>query len=487
MTNPLADLADAAVARLPLHDSIAFEGEVQTNVGLAERAARMAAGLQGLGVQPGERVAVVLPNCPEVLLAYLAVWRAGAVATPVISAVSPAELQHVLTDSGAVLLVTEDPLLAAAATVPVLDLAALRALEQADPGDAVPRGEHDLAALLYTGGTTGRAKGVRLSHGSVVAITGARESVVATARARTFVVPLPLSHVYGLVTTAARMHMREPGLLVLQRRFDAAGWLQLVERHRAQASSMVPSMLQLLLAQPLEEHDLGSLTYVTSGGAPLSPAVWREFERRVPGVRVCDGYGCTEATSTVTMNPPDARRHGSVGVPVPGVAVRIDGTTEPGVDGEVLVRSPGVMLGYHDDAAATAETVRDGWLHTGDVGHLDDDGYLWVVDRTKDVILRGGFNVYPRDVEDVLLAHPAVARAAVVGRPDEVLGEEVVAFVSLRPGRSATADELLAHCAASTARNKAPRELHLVEQVPLTSVGKTDRKAARELLRRLSG
>ena len=354
-------------------------------------------------------------------------------------------------------------------------------------GLSLRSGRHDLAALLYTGGTTGRAKGVRLSQGNLLHTTAARESVVATAGAHICVVPLPLSHVYGLVTTVSRLHMAQPGLLVLQRRFDAVGWLRLVTQHQAGSSSLVPSMLQLLLEQPLEEHDLRCLSYVTSGGAPLSAALWREFERRVPGVRVCDGYGCTEASSTVSTNRPGARRHGSVGRPVPGVSVRIDEATAPGQDGEVLVRSPGVMLGYHDDPAATAEAIQDGWLHTGDVGHLDADGYLWVVDRTKDVILRGGFNVYPRDVEDVLLAHPAVARAAVVGRPDEVLGEEVVAFVSLRPGALATPEELLAHCAASTARNKAPREVYLVDQVPLTSVGKTDRKAARELLRQRPG
>ena len=338
----------------------------------------------------------------------------------------------------------------------------------------MPRRDDDLAALLYTGGTTGRAKGVMLSAGGLVAITRARESVTARAGARASVVPLPLSHVYGLVTTAARLHQQEPSLLVLQRRFDAAGWLDLVEQHRGEAGSMVPSMVQALLGEPLEDRDLTSLTYLTTGGAPLPLPVWQECEARLPWVRLCDGYGCTEATSTVTMNPPDARRHGSVGLPVPGVEVRI------GDEGEVLVRSPGVMLGYHDDPVATAQTLADGWLHTGDVGRIDDDGYLWVVDRLKDVIVRGGFNVYPRDVEDALLTHPAVARAAVVGRPDARLGEEVVAFVSLRA--PASVEELLAHGRSVVAAHKAPREVHVVDDVPLTSVGKTDRKAARLLL-----
>lgn len=478
MANPLADLADAAVAHLPEHTAMAFEGSTLSNTGLADRTARLAAGLQEWGVRPGDRVAVVLPNRPELLQLYGAIWRAGAAATPALPALTPTELRHVLADSGAVALVTEDPRFAEVAGVPVLDLAGLKELEAATSRDPVPRTGEDLAALLYTGGTTGRAKGVRLSQGGLLHITRSREAVTSTAHAHTSVVPLPLSHVYGLVTTVSRMHVREPGLLVLQRRFDAAGWVALVEQHRAQASSMVPSMLQLLLRQPLEEHDLSSLTYVTSGGAPLPLPVWEEFERRLPGVRLCDGYGCTEATSTVTMNPPAARRHGSVGLPVPGVSVKI------APDGEVLVKSPGVMLGYHGDPSGTAETVVDGWLRTGDVGRLDSDGYLWVVDRTKDVILRGGFNVYPRDVEDTLLAHPSVARAAVVGRPDALLGEEVVAFVSLRG--PATAAELLAFGRSRIASHKAPREVHVVDEVPLTSVGKTDRKAARALLEALA-
>jgi long-chain acyl-CoA synthetase len=482
VANPLADLADDAVARLPEHVALAFEGTALTNTALAERTARLAAGLQEWGVRPGDRVAVVLPNCPELLQLYGAVWRAGAVATPALTALTPDEVRHVLSDSEAVVLVTEDRRFADLGT-PVLDLAGLAELEQAQPRDPVPRTPEDLAALLYTGGTTGRAKGVMLSQGGLLHITRSRETVTRTAGASSFVVPLPLSHVYGLVTTASRMHVHEPGLLVLQRRFDAAGWVALVEEHRAQASSLVPSMVQQLLLQPLEDHDLSSLTYVTSGGAPLPLPVWEEFERRLPHVRLCDGYGCTEATSTVSMNPPDARRHGSVGLPVPGVEVRIADPVDGA--GEVLVRSPGNMVGYHRDPEATAEALADGWLRTGDVGRLDEDGYLWVVDRTKDVILRGGFNVYPRDVEDVLLAHPAVARAAVVGRPDPLLGEEVVAFVSLR----APADEadLLAFGRERIARHKAPRELYVVDEVPLTSVGKTDRKAARALLDRLGG
>ena len=492
----LGVLAERSLERLGDHRSLEFEGEWHTAAGLHERAARLAGGLVALGVRPGDRVVVCMTNCPEVLLSYAALWRCGAVPTPVISAVTPVELQHVLTDSGAVAAVASEaslPLVAEAAygldvrvvlAAPALQPGAhvlLEDLEAAGPAAISARDAEDMAALLYTGGTTGRAKGVVLSHGGLEQIAGARAQVFSQSGAVDLLLPLPLSHVYGLLNAVTRMQMAEPGFVSLQRRFDAAGWLALAERVRPQAGALVPSMLQLLLRQDLEAADLSSLRYLTTGGAPLSVAVREEFERRVPQVRVCDGYGCTEVTSTATMNPYSAPRSGSVGLPLPGVEVRVVdelGTPlPPGEDGEVCVRSPGVMTGYWRSPEATAEAVRDGWMHTGDVGHLDEDGYLYVVDRLKDLIIRGGFNVYPRDVEDVLLEHPSVAQAAVVGRPDEVLGEEVVAFVAL--SGEATPEELVAWCRDRLGRHKHPREVRVVDHVPLTSVGKTDRKALR--------
>ena len=493
-------LAETSLLRLGDHRSLVFEGEWQSAGDLHERAVRLAGGMARAGVRPGDRVVVCMTNSPEVLLCYAAAWRCGAVPVPVIPAVTPPELRHVLVDSDAVLVVASTaslPLAAeAAAGLPVQVVLAAPApadgaelllsdLESGAEGPVVPAADDDLAALLYTGGTTGRAKGVMLSHAGLFRTARARAQVFATSGARDLLLPLPLSHVYGLLNAVTRMHLPEPGFVALQGRFDAAGWLALLQEHRPQAGALVPSMLQLLLREDLEGADTSSLRYVTTGGAPLPVAVREEFERRVGGgVRVCDGYGCTEVTSTATMNPYPAPRSGSVGLPLPHVQVRVvDDAGEPvpaGTDGEVCVRGPGVMLGYWRDAAATADVVVDGWLHTGDIGHLDDDGYLYVVDRLKDLVIRGGFNVYPRDVEDVLLQHPAVAQAAVVGRPDPVYGEEVVAFVALRA--AAGTEELLAFCAERLGRHKQPREIHVVEQVPLTSVGKTDRKALRQHL-----
>ena len=495
-------LAEQALDRLGDHPSLVFEGSWHTAADQHDQAVRLAAGFVAWGVRPGDRVAVCMTNAPEVLLAYAALWRAGAAPTPVIPAVTPLELRHVLDDSGAVLVIASHdslPLVAAAASgsgvrvvlagpvlLPGADLL-LSELATAAGAELVPRADDDLAALLYTGGTTGRAKGVMLSHGGLRDIALARAQVFSRSNAVDLLLPLPLSHVYGLLNAVTRWQLERPGFVALQRRFDAPQWLELVSGLRPQAGALVPSMLQLLLRQDLEAADLGSLTYLTTGGAPLAVAVREAFERRVPGVRVCDGYGCTEVTSTATMNPYDAPRSGSVGLPLPGVELKV--TDElgvpvgPGADGEVCVRSAGVMLGYWSeggpDPELTAATVRDGWMHTGDVGHLDADGYLYVVDRIKDLIIRGGFNVYPRDVEDVLLGHPAVATAAVVGRPDDLLGEEVVAYVSL--SGAASTDELIAWCRERLGRHKHPREVHVVPAVPLTSVGKTDRKALRRL------
>ena len=494
----LGALAEQSLARLGDHRSLEFEGVWHTAAEQHESAVRLAGGLASLGVRAGDRVVVCMANCPEVLVSYAALWRLGAAPTPVISAVTPVELAHVLSDSGAKVVIASvsslglvseaasglqvQVVLAGPELLPGADVLLVDLLGVAE-APLVSRADDDLAALLYTGGTTGRAKGVMLGHGGLRDIAAARAQVFSRSGAVDLLLPLPLSHVYGLLNAVTRLQMAEPGVVVLQRRFDAAHWLELAATRRPQAGALVPSMLQLLLRQDLEAADLGSLRYLTTGGAPLSVAVREEFERRVPGVRVCDGYGCTEVTSTATMNPYDAPRSGSVGLPLPGVGVRVvneqDEPVGTGADGEVCVRSAGVMQGYWRDPPATAAAVRDGWLHTGDVGHLDADGYLYVVDRIKDLIIRGGFNVYPRDVEDVLLSHPAVATAAVVGRPDPVLGEEVVAYVSL--SGPVEVEELISWCQGRLGRHKYPRQVRILPVVPLTSVGKTDRKALRRL------
>ena len=508
----LARQAERQLERLGDGDSLFFEGQWFTRGWQADQAARFAAGLIRLGVRPGDRVVVLMANCPEVLVTYTAAWRAGAVVTPLIFLVSEDELRHALATSGAVGVVTTAeflPKVSAAldgahgvrfvvvpgavpdgsgAPVPVLDFAEMAA---AEPGPIVDRADDDLAALLFTGGTTGRSKGVPLTHANLYWCGSATRQMSAGSGLTTTLMPLPLAHAYGLLVTCTGMHEEEPGQAILMRWFDPVGWLKLAQEHRVQRTTLVPSMIQMLLAQPLEEADLSALVSVSSGASPLAAETRQEFEARVPGAVIYEGYGCTESASIISANPLGARRAGSVGLPIPGCEVTIrddaDRVLPPGQDGEICVRSPGVLSGYWRAPEATATALSGGWLRTGDIGHQDADGYLYVVDRKKDLIIRGGFNVYPRDVEDVLLTHPAVAQAGVVGRPDPRMGEEVVGFVSLRPGAAATTGELLEHARAHLAATKYPRDIKIVPAMPLTSVGKLDRKRLREWLREEAG
>jgi long-chain acyl-CoA synthetase len=281
------------------------------------------------------------------------------------------------------------------------------------------------------------------------------------------------------------LHSPDPGTTVLMRWFDPVTWLRLAQEHQVNLSPLVPSMLQMLLQQPLEDYDLSALRRLNSGAAPLPPQVAADLERRLPHVEIAEGYGCTETAAIIATSPLGQARRGSVGRPAPNVQVRIerpDGTEAgPGEDGEICVRGPMVMTGYWNAPAETEQTLRGGWLHTGDVGRLDD-GYLYIVDRIKDLIIRGGYNVYPRDVEDVLIQHPDVVAAAVVGRPDPKYGEEVVAFVQLRAGAEVSPADLVAFAKEHLSAVKYPREVRVIDAIPLTSVLKTDRKRVRSEL-----
>jgi long-chain acyl-CoA synthetase len=503
----LQQLAERAWQRDAGRSELHFEGRRWTSAQLAERTRRLSGGLRGAGLEPGDRVVICMANCPEVSITYHAVWRAGAVATPVLFLLSEDELRHVLTDSGAVLVVTTPEFLpkveaaaaglddlraivvagphegAGAGAIKLLDFAEL---ETAEPGDLVDSDPDALAALLYTGGTTGRSKGVMISHNALSAAAWAATATSYDPALGTALLPLPLSHVYGLMVSVMGVHAPEPNVIVLMRWFDPAGWLRLADQHRVNTSPLVPSMLQMLLQQPLADYDLSALARLNSGAAPLPRQVIDDFGERLPSVEIAEGYGCTETAAIIATSPIGQSRPGSVGKPAPGVEVKIelpDGNEAgPGEDGEICARGPMLMSGYWHAPAETAEALRGGYLHTGDVGHLDADGYLYIVDRIKDLIIRGGYNVYPRDVEDVLVSHPDVVAAATVGKPDEKYGEEVVAFVQLVPGSSVTPAELVEFARQHLSAVKYPREVRIIDAIPLTSVLKTDRKRLRAQL-----
>ncbi|TMK54105.1 MAG: long-chain fatty acid--CoA ligase [Actinobacteria bacterium] len=497
----LARLGEESFARLGDHDSLLFEGAWYRSGELYERARCMAGGLIEMGIAPGDRVVVFMANSPDVGVAYWALWRSGAAITPAIFLLPPEELRHVVGDAGARAVVTSPEFIGivreAVAGLPDLEwiicsgpeqegAISISSLENAEPAEIIDRADSDLAALLYTGGTTGRAKGVMLSHENLWFSSKSLHDHGNREDTDRVLVPLPLSHAYGLLISVLGMHAERPGIAALQRWFDPSEFLTLIQEHKLQIATVVPSMIQILLSQPLEEYDLSSLQYLGCGAAPLPREVAEEFLKRVPWVQIREGYGCTESGAVMSANKPQESKIGSVGTPIGGYELRIlddDGNGVPtGQPGEICCRSKGVMMGYWNAPEATAATIRDGWLYTGDIGYLDEDGYLYVVDRKKDLIIRGGFNVFPRDVEDVLLEHPAVAMAGVVGRPDTAKGEEVVAFVSLKPGAETTEGELIAFAKSKLSAYKYPREVHIIPAVPLTPVMKVDRKVLRGML-----
>jgi long-chain acyl-CoA synthetase len=504
----LQQLAEAAWQRTAAGSELFYADEHWTGTQLADRSRRLSGGLRAAaGLQPGERVVICMANCPEVSVSYHAVWRAGAVATPVLFLLSEAELRHVLSDSGAVLVVTTPEFLpkvtaagaglAAVRGIVVagpptqaepaarpgeLPLLSFAGLETAEPGELIDSDPDALAALLYTGGTTGRSKGVMISHNALSAAAWAATATSHDDSMRTSLLTLPLSHVYGLMVSVMALHSPTPGTTVLMRWFDPVGWLELAQRYRVNVSPLVPSMLQMLGQQPLADYDLSALVRLTSGAAPLPGPVADDLELRLPGVEVAEGYGCTETAAIIATSPFREARRGSVGKPAPGVQLRLelpDGSlARPGDEGEICVRGPMVMSGYWNSVPETELALRGGWLHTGDVGRVED-GYLYIVDRIKDLIIRGGYNVYPRDVEDVLIEHPDVVAAAVVGKPDDKYGEEVVGFAQLRAGATVSSAELVAFAKTRLSAVKYPREVRIIDAIPLTSVGKTDRKKLR--------
>ncbi|MFC4592126.1 AMP-binding protein [Sphaerisporangium corydalis] len=500
----LGRLAEDSWNRLGDHDALYYEGVWHRGHDLAGRARRVTGGLKALGVLPGDRVVVMMVSCPEVQIAYQALWAAGAVVTPVVFLVGAEELRHIVTDSEPRALIASAELLPAVlAATEGLDVAVVvtgdpvtgdpvdggrrvtsfAELEEAAEAGAAVRDEDDLAALMYTGGTTGRAKGVMLSHAGLWHVSKAAHDLTYRPEVNRAIVPVPLSHSYGLIIAITKMHSPEPVHTVLMRWFTPKAFLQLATEQRVQYGAVVPTMLSELLAEPLESTPMPDLLYLTCGAAPLGREVLAEFERRVPSVRVIEGYGLTETSAVTTFNPLDARKTGSAGLPLPGYTITIrddDGEpVEQGDIGEICVRGDSIMRGYWRSPDESGHALVDGELRTGDIGCMDDDGYLFVVDRKKDLIIRGGFNIFPRDVEDELNRHPDVALSGVVGRPDARLGEEVVAFVQLRPGGSVTADGLMDWARERLGRVRYPREVHFVEEIPVTSVLKLDRKLLR--------
>ncbi len=489
----LAALGEDNTRTFGEYPALVFEGRELTNVDQQRAANRLANALRRLGVGPEDRVAVLLPNCPEVLQAYAAILKLGAVVVPIVFLLGPGEVRQILAHAGARAVITtpelRDKVEGAPGPVILVGGAAPGALpwpeltaREPDGFALVDRAPDDIAVILYTAGTTGQPKGVALSHRNLLANARSAASLFELDRTQWALSVLPLSHSYGLTMMNAGNILGTRAVLL--RWFTPELALEAIQRYRTQQMAGVPTMYVYLLNDPeADRFDTSSMRLWGSGAAPLPVEIVEPFEKKFGG-RLQEGYGLTEAAPVVSAHRfSGERRLGSVGQPIPGVEVRIldeaDRELPAGEVGEVCVRGENVMLGYYRMPEETARVLRHGWLHTGDMGRLDADGFLYIVERKKDLIIRGGFNIYPREVEEVLYAHPAVAEAAVVGRPDALMGEEVLAFVVTRRGREATADELVAFCQARLAKFKCPREVRFVAGLPKSPIGKILRKELR--------
>ncbi|SDC64670.1 long-chain acyl-CoA synthetase [Paenibacillus sp. UNCCL117] len=532
----VAEFLVQAAALYPERIALHFLGRKVPYRELLESAYRFANGLKRLGVRHGERVAVMLPNCPQAVIAYYGTLLAGGIVVMTNPLYMPRELEHQLQDSGSRTLVTLDLLFERVMkVVPLTDvrhvvvtsikdylpfpknwlyplkakkdglkrdvvysdsvLSFLKMLRESPPNPcSMPvDAERDLALIQYTGGTTGTAKGVMLTHYNLTAnAIQSRLWAYRSAPAREkYLAALPFFHVFGM-TVLMNQSMYLGGTLILLPRFEINQALETIHRHRPTIFPGAPTMYISLIHHPdVKRYDLSSIAFCISGAASLPYEVQTEFERMTGG-KLIEGYGLTEASPvTHANNIWEKRKLGSIGIPFPDTESKVvhpdTGEELPaGEIGELIVRGPQVMKGYWNNPAETAAVLKNGWLYTGDLARMDEDGYFYILDRRKDLIIAGGYNIYPREVEEVLFEHPDIAEAVVAGAVDPYRGETVKAYIVLRPGADVDADELKSWCKERLAAYKVPRIYEFRDSLPKTIVGKVlRRKLAEEESERL--
>jgi len=499
----LATILRESASATPDKPVTLLDGNPMSYAELDAASDRFAAGLQGLGVHPGDAVGIQLPNIPQFLITYFGVLKAGAVAVPMNVLLKGPEVAFYLGDSGAKVLITFAGFLAdaakGAAEAGVKDVFAVGGEEGNDAAKPFEqllatapdhpilesREPLDTAVIIYTSGTTGKPKGAELTHFTLYMNCDIPGRLFDMQEDDVAITVLPLFHVFGL-SSVMNVAVRFGGTMSLIPRFDAKTVLETIQRDKATIFEGVPTMFVALLHHPdVDSYDVSTLRMAVSGGAPIPAEVMDGFEKKF-GVVILEGYGLSETASTTTFNVSESERKAySVGKPIWGTETQIwseDGKLLPrGKDnvGELVTRGVHVMKGYLNRPEATAEAFAGGWFHTGDLGYQDEDGFFFIVDRKKELIIRGGYNVYPREVEEVLYAHPAISEAAVIGVHDDRLGEEVRAVIALKDGQSLDEAEVIAYCKERLAAYKYPREVRIVDALPMGPTGKILKKELR--------
>ncbi len=520
---PLTAFLDYTAEHFPDRTALVFMGKKMNYAALKDAADSLASGLAGLGVKKGDRVAVLLPNCPQFVIAFFAILRLGAVVVPLNHLSVERELAEQLRSVSCRVIICQDARFSRLSSIhaslgvetciitglhefmsplgaffyrrrlrrqgrePGPVTGCIRFADLLMPGGSPPAvavdSDRDLAVLQFTGGTTGTPKAAMLTHYNLgVNAIQLREWFARRPEIREVLLGvLPLSHIFGL-TAVMNLAVALGAAMVLLPRFDPGEALAAIERHRVTMFPGVPTMFAGISSyRHLKRYRLGSLRFCISGAAALAPDLASRFEQ-VTGLPLLEGYGLTEASPVTHCNPPENPRKGSVGLALPDTRCRIvdleTGERELplGVAGELIIRGPQVMAGYWDRPDETATALRNGWLYTGDIARLDPEGFTYIVDRKKDLIIDGGYNIYPEEIEKVLLEMPQVADVAVVGLPDQIRGEKIKAYIVPAEGVHLTREEILEHCRQRLAAYKVPRMIEFRRSLPKTMIGKTLRR-----------
>lgn len=499
----VAELAENEIQRFGEHTSLVFENEDWTNVAMDRAARKLGNALRRLGVKRGDRVVINMPNCPAIFQSFQAVWKIGAVVVPVNYLISEGETAHIYRDCGAETVIGSHDLApkiqsarTEAGTVKNVILVngeaaegthSYSALLEDSPEalDTVRTDDDELATLVYTAGTTGKPKGVMHSHYGLYACARQVMDSLTWPDNQVSIFVLPLCHMYGLAIMVTGS-LKGGGKGVVLPTFDIEKIFEAIDRHKAHYFAGVPTMYVYLLLYPHpEKYDLSSMWWWQSGSAPLALETWKGFKEKF-GFEIIEGWGLTEAAALNCTNPIRGPvKTGSIGKPMKGVTMKVvdsAGNELPaGQEGEIIMRTASLMKGYWNKPEETAQVIKNGWLYTGDIGYFDQDGYFFITDRKKDLIIKGGENIHPREIDEVLCAHPKVCEAAAVGVSDELYGEDIRAFVVLKPGEQATQEELIDWCCTKLKRFKSPKQVRFVGSLPKNLVGKVLRRELRAM------
>ncbi|MEK9198414.1 long-chain-fatty-acid--CoA ligase [Lysinibacillus halotolerans] len=505
----LTELLKENINKFGEYDLLYYHDKIYTNIDTEMISSKVSSLIRSLGIEKGDRVLICIPNCPEVIFSYQGVLGAGAIIVPVMYLLHENEINFILKNSEAKAVITSSTLLpkiinastdlANKPKIICIDQPNTSELEQVDieiiewekalanitaiEKHPLDMEETDIAVILYTSGTTGVPKGVMLTHKNLYANSMSGVSLRDDETRGTTIGVLPLAHIYGFGIMNSMLLLGSS--VVIFSKFDAEEVFKVIEKYKVKSFAAVPAMVHAMVYHPnADQYDLSSLETVGSGSAALAVSLRHKFKEKF-GAEVRDAYGLSEASPGVASQRNDMPiKEGSVGIPMPGVKIKIvdeDGKELPaGEVGELLVQGDNVTPGYFRNEEATKKALQNGWLHTGDMAKVDEEGYLYIVDRKKDLIIRGGFNIYPRDLEELLVKHEAVLEAAVIGIPSERMGEEILACIVKKEGVSVGESELIDYCQKNLAKYKTPRHVVFIDELPRNGVGKILKTKLRE-------